>query len=271
MNHAPIRHIRCGSCFPVLVLCAVLAYSATIAYAQADQQQPGFWVTSSAELHVKPDQAIVYMAIRCSASATLDALADCDHKTQVIQEALDGINLKGKYRSSEDHFGSIRVTYPPAPYSSNQPPLMEVSRYIFVTFEAADMANPQFAQKLAGVIDVLTKAGAVQPDTQGQPVNFPSPGPVIYTVKDPEPAFAEATRQAAERAKSLAQVTAQGMGITTKEIMDVRITRPFQQQVALGPTNILNPLNELHLQFSSYVQDDVTIQATVTAGYSIQH
>ena len=115
MNHAPIRRIRCSRFFSVLVLFAVLACSATFAYAQADLQQPGFWVTSSAEVHVKPDQAIVYMAIRCSASSTLDALADCDHKTQLIQEALDGIDLKGKYRCSENHFGSIRVTYPRRP------------------------------------------------------------------------------------------------------------------------------------------------------------
>ena len=148
---------------------------------------------------------------------------------------------------------------------------MEVSRYIFVTFEAEDMANPQFPQKLAGVIDVLTKSGAVRPDTQAQPVNFPSAGPVIYTVKNPEPAFAEATRQAAERAKSLAQITAQGMGITAKEIMDVRITPGLLAAGRARTPNALNPLNELHLQFSSYVQDDVTIQATVTAGYSILH
>src|SRR6202047_96640 len=157
MNHAPISPIRCAALFPELVLFAVLACSATLARAQADLQQPGFWVTSSAEVHVKPDQAILYMAIRSSASATIDALAECDHKMQVTQEALDGIDLKGKHRFSEDRFGLIRVTYPPTPYPSNQPPLMEVSRYIFVTFEAADMADPHFAWKLAGTIRVVSK------------------------------------------------------------------------------------------------------------------
>ena len=195
MNHTPISPIRGGGLFAGLAVFTVLACSATLARAQADLQQPGFGVTSSAEVHAKPDQAILYMAIRCSASATIDALAECDHKMQVTQEALDGIDLKGKYRFSEDHFGLIRVTYPPTPYPSNQPPLMEVSRYIFVTFEAADMADPHFAEKLAGTIDVLTKSGAVQPDAQTQPVNLPSAGPVIYTLKNPEPAFLEATRQ----------------------------------------------------------------------------
>jgi uncharacterized protein YggE len=271
MNHAPVRPIRCGSISPAFVVFAVLMYSATFAHAQADQQQPGFWVTSAAEVHVKPDQAIVYMAIRCSSSATTDALADCDHKMQVIQQALEGIDLKGKYRFSEDHFGSVRVTYPPQPYQSNQPPLMEISRYIFVTFEAADMADPHFDQKLAVVIDVLMKSGAVQADTQIQPVNLPGGGSVIYTLKNPELAFLEASRKAAERAKSLAQETAQGMGVTTKGIVDVRITRPFVPQQIVGPNNALNPLNELHLEVSSYVKDDVTVQATVTAGYSIQH
>jgi hypothetical protein len=57
------------------------------------------------------------------------------------------------------------------------------------------MADPHFAEKLAGTIDVLTKSGAVQPDARTQPVNLPSAGPVIYTLKNPEPAFLEATRQ----------------------------------------------------------------------------
>ena len=155
---------------------------------------------------------------------------------------------------------------------SNQPPLMEVSRYIFVTFEAVDMADPHFDQKVASAIDALTKSGAVQPDTQMQPVNLPSVGPLIYTVKNPEPALLEATRQAAERAKALAQETAQAMGVATKGIMDVRVTRPFGSQL-VGPlnANALSPLNELHLQYSSYVKDDVTVQATVTTGYSILH
>jgi len=75
MTHAPFRRIRCGGLFGELVLFSVLVGSATFARAQADQQLPGFWVTSSAEVHVKPDQAILYMSIRCSASATVDALA----------------------------------------------------------------------------------------------------------------------------------------------------------------------------------------------------
>lgn len=256
---------------PALAALAVLTCSVTIAHAQqADQQQPGFWATSSAEVHVKPDQAIVYMAIRSSSSTAMDALADCDHKMQIVEQALDGIGLKGKYRFSESHFGSIRVNYPPQPYQSNQAPLMEISRYIFVTFEAADMADPGFDQKLAGVIDVLCKSGAAQADAQNQPVNLPGAGSVIYTLKNPEPAFLDASRQAADRAKSLAQATAQGMGVTTKGILDVRIARPLVQPI-VGPNNALNPLNELHLAVSSYVNDDVTVQATVTAGYSIQH
>jgi uncharacterized protein YggE len=271
MNHAPVRPIRCSSLFPAILVFVVLACSATFAHAQADQQEPGFWVTSSAEVHAKPDQAILYMAVHCSASATVDALADCDQKMQAIQQALDGIDLKGKYRYSEDYFGSIRITYPPTPYSSNQPPLMGVSRYIFVTFEAPDMADPRFPQKLASAIDVLTKAGAVQPDTQIQPPNLPSAGPVIYTLKNPEPTFLEATRQAAEQAKSLAQETAKGMGVTTKGIIGVRITGPTGARLAILPNNTPNPLAELHLQYSSYVKNDVTVQATVTAEYSIQH
>ena len=105
-----------------------------------------------------------------------------------------------------------------------------------------------------------------------QPANLPSAGPVIYTLKNPEAAFLEANRQAAERAKSLAQQTAQGLGVTTKGIMEVRITRPLVPQF-LGPpnNNTFNPLSALHLQYSSYMKDDVTVQATVTAEYSIEH
>ncbi len=120
---------------------------------------------------------------------------------------------------------------------------------------------------------MLTKSGAAAAGYAEHNPHLPSAGPVIYTLKNPEPAFLEATRQAAERARSLASKKRHRASESqTKGIIDVRITRPLVQQF-LGPpnTNSLNPLNELHLQYSSYVKDDVTVQATVTAGYSIQH
>jgi hypothetical protein len=59
MNHAPISPSRCAALFRELAWIVALACPISVARAQTDPQQPGFWVTSSAEVHVKPDQASI--------------------------------------------------------------------------------------------------------------------------------------------------------------------------------------------------------------------
>jgi len=254
--------------FRRLLILAAFAFVVFPAYGQTDQRS-GFWVTSSAEVNAKPDQAIVYMMLRSSAPLTVDALAETNRKTETLKQALDSIGLAGKYRFSADHFGPVRVAqqmpygYPP------QPQLMEVSKYIFVTFEAADLSDPQFDQKVAAAIDQITKAGAVQADTQPQPVGTPA-NAIVYTIKNPEPAYLEASRQAAERAKSIAQETAKALGVTTKGIIDVRLNRILAPAGIIRAPNVLNPQDELRLQYYSTSKDTIVIQATVTAEYAIQ-
>jgi uncharacterized protein YggE len=265
MNRAALRSLRYG--FPGLLVFAAVAFSVFPAYAQTDNR-PGFWVTSSAEVHATPDQAIVYMMIRSSAPLSLDALTENSRKTEAVGQALDSMGLKGKYRFSADHFGPLRTGqtmpygYPP------QPQLIEVSKYIFVTFEAADISDPHFDQTVAGVIDQITKSGAVQADTQQQPVGTAA-NAIVYTVKNPEPSYLEATRQAADKAKSTAQETAKALGVTMKGIIDVRINRPLAPPGIVRQPNITNPLDELHLQYYSASKDGIVIQATVTAEYAI--
>ena len=266
MNRAALRPLR--SDFLGLLVLAAILFSVLPAHGQVDQR-PGFWVTTSAEVQLKPDQAIVYMMIRSSAPLTVDALADSNRKAEAIEQALGSMGLKGKFRFSTDHFGPVRVNQPPPYGYPPQPQLMEVSKYVFVTFEAADLSDPHFDQKVAAVIDQITKSGAVQADTQPQPMGIPA-NAIVYTVKNPEPAYLEATRQAADRAKSTAQETAKGLGVTTKGLIDVRINRPLGSAGIVRQPNLLNPLDELHLQYYSTSNDAIVIQATVTAEYAIQ-
>jgi uncharacterized protein YggE len=266
MDRTALRPPRYG--YSGFLLLAAIAFTVLPAHGQTDQR-PGFWVTSSAEVQVKPDQAILYMMIRSSAPLTVDALTESNRKTETLKQALDSMGLKGKYRFSTVHFGPVRINQP-MPYGyPPQPQPMEASEYVFVTFDAAELSDPQFDQKVAAVIDQITKSGAVQAETQPQPVGTAA-NAIVYTVKNPEPAYLEASRQAAERAKSTAQETAKALGVTTKGIIDVRINRPFAAGGIVRQSNVVNPLDELHLQYYSTSKDAIVIQATVTAEYAIQ-
>jgi uncharacterized protein YggE len=251
---------------PFTVLAATLAFLTLPAFAQNDQR-PGFWVTTSAQVDVKPDEAILIMAIRSSAPASVDALSDSDRKMQAVAQVLDATGLEGKYRFSDNHFGTVRATFQPQPQFEQPSTLMQTVRYIFVTFDGTEIADPGFEHKVAGIMDQLMKSGATQADMQPQGIGT-SANSIIYTIKNPEPSFLEASRQAGQRAKATAEETARGLGVTTRGIIDVRVNRPFAQPPVRGP-NVLNPLDELHLEYYSPSKDSLVIQATITAEYAI--
>jgi hypothetical protein len=260
-------------------ICAVMLFAATFFPAIASGQEEhtklhGFWVAGSATVTVKADEAVAFRVVRGSGRTAAEALAQNERITGDVVRALERMGLNGKYRFSGNHYssgGAPALGLGVRPYAfdargQQQPPGFEVTKYAFVTFDEADLANPAFDDRLAATLDGLAEAGAQQPEMAPQFAQLKITSPVLFTVKDPRPALFEALRQAEERAKSLGQEVARNSGVKLGKIIDARVNRPLE--VALPRLQEPNVLEELHLQYYSTTKEGVTFSSTFAVEYS---
>jgi uncharacterized protein YggE len=272
MNHVFKHVVEFGKAFRIVTL-LVAAISPTIAFGQTNRTKiHGFWVASSATVTVKPDEAVVFMIVRGSAPCAAEALAQNERVTQQVDQAIDRMGLKGKYRLSANHFSSGGApTLAFRPYDSRglqQPLSFEVKKYVFITFDESDLSNPAFDQILAATIDGLTRAGAQQPEMPPRltMAQMTITGPVLFTVKDPRLPLLEAVRRATEHARALGQEVARNSGVKLAGIIDARVNRALE--APLPRQQEPNVPDELHLQYYSTSKDGVAIPATFAVEYS---
>jgi uncharacterized protein YggE len=261
-------------------LCIVLLFASLFSPAAAIGQEKrtkiyGFWVAGSATVTVKPDEAIVFMVVRGSGRTAAEAMAQNERISAQVERAMGGLGLKGKYRFSANHFSSgggpwtgPGLTVRPYAFDPRglQQTGFEVTKYVFVTFEEADLSNAVFDDKLAATIDGLTEAGAQQPQTPPQLAQLRIAGPVLFTVRDPGPGLSEAVRQAEARALAMGQEVARNSGEKLGKILDARVNRPLE--AGLPRLQERSVLEELQLQYYSTTRDGVTIPATFAVEYS---
>jgi hypothetical protein len=270
MNRVSIQSVAFTKVFGVLILLAAAIFPA-MAFGQAKKTKiHGFWVAGSSAVTVKPDEAVVFMVIRGSGRSATDALTQNERTTQQVEQAADELGLKGKYRFSANRFSSGGS--PMAAFRSFNPGVLqspgsfEVKKYVFVTFDDADLAKPGFDQILANAIDALTGAGAQQSEILPQLPQARITSPVLFTVKDPGPAMLEAVRQAQVRARALGQEVARDSGVKLHGIIYARVNRPLE--VTLPRQQEPTILDELHVQYYSLSKEGVTIPATFAVEYS---
>jgi hypothetical protein len=258
------------TCTLVAIFVVVLFPSAAAGQAKQSKIR-SFWVTGTSSVTVKADRAIVVMEIRTSLGLAGDAIASNDQVTDAIAEELKDRGLDGKYRFSGTHYLSkgaslvIQRPYVPAMFGQ-QPTCLEMKKYVFVTFDESDLADPAFDYALAGMIDALKRAGAHEPEQTPQPAGTGLAGPVWFTVKDPQPVVIAAIRQAMDQAWALGQEVAKNSGRKLGPIIDARFNRPMM--VELPRQQDLTVFDELNLKYFSTSKDAVTIPATFAAEYS---
>lgn len=269
IGHGRGSSILAGACILAAMCVVVLFPSAAIGQAKSKIQS--FWVTGTSSVSVKADRAIIVMEIRTSLGLAGDAIAANDQVTEAIAQELKHRGLDGKYRFSGTHYLSkgaslvIQRPYVPATFGQ-QPTCLEVKKYVFVTFDEPDLANPAFDDTLAGTIDALKRAGAREPEQSPQPAGTGLAGPVWFTVKDPQPVVMAAIRQAMDQAWALGQEVAKNSGRKLGPIIDARVNRPMM--VELPRQQDLTVFDELNLKYFSTSKDAVTIPATFAAEYS---
>lgn len=280
MKSATDRGLRfAGNCGIAMLLIAALTPMS--AFAQSDRAKVrGFWVAASAAVTVPADEGIVIMLIRTVAPGAGNALAQNDQTTQRVTQAPNDLHLEGKYKFSADRFNNDGVSplalraYQPgsAPFSPRlyRPGTpcesFEVSKYVLVTFDSSDLADPNFNGTLASTVDALLDAGAQQPELQTDAAQTRSGRTVFFTLKDPQPVQLEAIREATARARAQAEEVAKSSGFKLGGIIDARVNRPMELQ--LPRVQELTILDEIGLRFYSDSKDAITIPATFAVQFS---
>src|SRR5271169_1749672 len=90
--------LRIGILFVTVIFPAIV-------FGQTDRTKiHGFWVSGSAAVTMKPDQAIVFMVVQGSAACAAGALVQNQRIVQQVDQAMDAMGLEGKYRFSANHF-----------------------------------------------------------------------------------------------------------------------------------------------------------------------
>jgi uncharacterized protein YggE len=270
MNGVSMQSVAFTKVFGVLILLAAAIFPA-MAFGQVKKTKfHGFWVAGSSRVTVKPDEAVVFMVIRGCGRVATDALTQNERITRQVEQAVHELGLKGKYRFSANRFSSggsptpVFRSFNPGVLES--PGNFEVKKYVFVTFDEADLSKPGFDQILADTIDGLTNAGAQQSEILPQLAQTRITSPVLFTVKDPGPALLEAVREAQERARALGQEVARESGVKLHGIIDARVNRPLE--LSLPRQQEPTILDELHVQYYSLSKEGVTIPATFAVEYS---
>ena len=186
------------------------------------QTTPEPYITASAtgRVSAEADLAIVFLVIRSTAPLASDALAQNMRKAREIEARVTALGLKERTKFSGNRFAPATGPYygGPRPAAS----AFEISEYVYVFFEGAELKDKrQFEKRVGEVVDEMTRLGAVAGDSPITRISSQVPYAVAFTVKDPSPHLAEVLRQATEKVRASAAEIARGLRVQITGIAGV--------------------------------------------------
>jgi len=228
-------------------------------------------VSRSGEAYAKPDLGILMMSIRSTSPIADEAVGDNAQKAKDVESALAGLG----FSPTEYEISSVRFGDQGGPRFPGQSELTayEANQYIYVFFEAADLADvAKLTQKAAAVIEALRKAGAV-PANEGNgygPVMIGAQqgSLIIYTVKDAGEYERKALQVAITRARVAAQDIATGTGVHLTELRNIQ--SGYLAGSGVIPRSGQSPLTGLRYRFFTTKSDELIIIANVTLQYDFK-
>ena len=269
IGHGRRNSVWVGTC--TLAAMSVLVLFPSTATGQTKQSKiQSFWVTGTSSVTVKADRAMVVMEIRSSSPRLDGALCELNRIQNQVTLGFEEQGLAGKFRFTANHyFADGMAVVEPRTFSLRKSPKtysFEVKQYAIVTFDESDLAKPGFDDRLTGAVDVLLNAGAQLAELPFNVGETRFAGPILFTLKDPQPVVLEAIQQAMDEARRVGQHVAKSSGRRLGPIIDARVNRPMM--VELPRQQDLTVFDELSLKYFSTSKDAVTIPAMFAAEYS---
>jgi uncharacterized protein YggE len=226
--------------------------------------KPAISVTSSGKATAKPDLALVFMTVRSSSPLAADALEQNNKKVQAVRERLAALGYKeDKVRFTGNRFSPAGG--PGIYYGGGQRPTgFDVSNSVLVFIEGPELSDlRQFNSRVSTLLDELSKLGASPFELPISRISMGGVSVVAFTVKDPSGAQTQASQEALEKSRPIAEEIARRMKVQITGIESVSTQQNPRVSDAF-PT----PLDDLPYEYWSSSIDEVPVRVNLVVRYS---
>jgi uncharacterized protein YggE len=222
-------------------------------------------VTSMGKATAKADLAIVFLTVRSTAPLAADALTQNNKKLEEVKARLAALGYKDdKIKFSGNRFAPAGGgVY----YGGQRPTGFDVYNFVDVFLDGPELRDlNQLNARVSNLLDELGKVGASPYDLPISRVSMGGSSIVAFTVKDPSAYEKQASLQAMEAARSIAEDIARTMKAQITGIDS--ISSRAAPGVVQGPA--ASPLEDLPYQYYSSSVDEVPIRVTLAISYTIK-
>jgi uncharacterized protein YggE len=216
------------------------------------------------KVYAKADLAIVFMTVRSTAPLAADALEENNKK-------LDGIKARLKalgYKDEQVKLGDARFgpSGGGAYYGGGQrPPGFDAYNSLYIYIEGPEINDTaQFSKRVSTLLDELSKEGATASNLSNVNITLGGGSEVLFAIRDPSPYEKQATQQALDKARPLADEVAGRMKVSITGVFSLSVS-PAARAAAGVP---LTTLDEIPYDYFSSSVDAVPVQVHVNITYT---
>jgi uncharacterized protein YggE len=205
------------------------------------------------------------MTVRSTSPLAADALDQNNKKVQEVKGRLTALGYKDEQvKFSGNRFAptGAGMYYP----GGQRPTGFDVYNNVTVYLDPQLLNGvAQFNARVSSLLDELSKAGASPTNTPISTMSMGGASVVAFSVKDPAPYEKQASLQALEKARSLAEEIAQRMKVQITGIQWTSVS-PMGRSGAQGLAG--TPLEEVPYEYVSSSMDEVPVRVRVDVRYS---
>jgi uncharacterized protein YggE len=246
----------------VLICMGTLSFSAPQA---PTNPKPTISVNAEGKASAKADIAIVFMTVRSTSPLAADALDQNNKKVQDVKARLTALGYKDEQvKFSGNRFAptGAGIYYP----GGQRPTGFDVYNNLSIYLDSQllnDLA--QFNARVSSLLDELSKAGAAPTNTPISSMSMGGSSVVAFSIKDPAPYEKQASLQALEKARSLADEIAQRMKVQITGVESTFVS-PMGR---VGPQGMAGtPLEEVPYEYFSSSMDGIPVRVRVDVRYT---
>ena len=227
--------------------------------------KPTINVSADGKASAKADVAIVFMSVRSTSPLAADALEQNNKKVQEVKSRLSALGYKDEQvKFSGNRFapagGRVYIV------GAQRPTGFDVYNNVIIYLDPQLLNDPaQFNARASSLLDELSKAGASPTEMPISSMSMGGSSVVAFSVKDPAPCEKQATLQALEKARPLADEIARRMKVQITGIESTTVSPMGRSgaQVQAG-----TPLEEVPYEYFSSSMDEVPVRVRVDVRYT---
>jgi len=227
--------------------------------------KPTISVNASGKASAKADIAIVMMSVRSTSPLAADALDQNNKKVDDVKARLTALG----YRNEQVKFTGNRfapsgggIYYP----GGQRPTGFDVYNNFYISIEGPGLNDvTRFNRRVSSLLDELSKVGAAPINVPISSISMGGSSVVAFSVKDPAPYERQATLEALDKARPLAEEIARRMKVQITGIEWASVT-PSGRSAMVGPTS---PLDEVPYEYFSSSIDEVPVRVRVDVRYIV--